>query len=312
MANEIAKGSVIMMIVERFISHTQNVHHAGREENARQARITSIYRTPMWGESSQKELTHFGKLWESYSNQDFAHHNKHRKQEKQNPVYIDNDKDTVELSQEAQEHLWDTKMASIYAKRPEDDGESGEIEDESRKLTRRLVAAKTTLEVQDVLSAAHKNKMNLHMAAAQGDKKAAAIIRRLNRLISRGNRKVRDINKEQMMLIRQQQAEAKEQAQIAKKLRDELKRTQIERTNRERRYLRDRLEDDEENAPVISGAPQAATEAKIMALAQAMAALSSTIGGNDMSFGDSGAALFGGDDSGEAAIAGADIAGEIA
>jgi len=155
--------------------------------------------------------------------------------------------------------------------------------------------------------------MNLHMAAAQGDKKAAAIIRRLNRLISRGNRKVRDINKEQMMLIRQQQAEAKEQAQIAKKLRDELKRTQIERTNRERRYLRDRLEDDEENAPVISGAPQAATEAKIMALAQAMAAMSSSVsGGSDMSFNDSGAALSGGDMGFDAAIAGADVSGEIA
>ena len=300
-----------MMIVERFIPHTQYAQNTGREENSRQGRIASIHRTTLLDENSQREHAFSKELWKSY-NSDFNHFRKHMKQEKWGSFHADETKDTLDLSQEAQELFWSNETANIYAERPEDDGEGGRIEDESRKLTRRLVAAKTTLEVQDVLSAAHKNKMDLHMAAAQGDKRAAAIIRRLNRLISRGNRKVRDLNKEQIMLIKQQQAEAKAKEQIAKKLRDELKRTQIERTNRERRYLRDRLEDDEENSPMISGASQAATEAKIMALAQAMASLSSVISGGDMSFSDSGAELSGSDGGFEGAIAGADVAGEIA
>jgi hypothetical protein len=302
----------MMMIVERFIPHTQYTKHTGRDESTRQTRISSIHRTPMWEESPHKEQAFSKELWKSY-NSDFDHFRKHMKQEKWGTFHAEETKDTLDLSQEAQELFWSNETSNIYMERPEGDGEGGRIEDESRKLTRRLVAAKTTLEVQDVLSAAHKNKMDLQMAAAQGDKRAAAIIRRLNRLISRGNRKVRDLNKEQMMLIKQQQAEVKAKEQIAKKLRDELKRAQIERTNRERRYLRDRLEDDEENAPMISGASQAATEAKIMALAQAMASLSSVIsGGDDMSFGDSGAELSGSDGGYDAAIAGADVAGEIA
>lgn len=301
------------MIVERFIPYANNTQHVVKEEGARKARVASTHRTPMWEENSQKEHTFSKELWESYHTHDFSRFKKLAKHEKRNPFHTDDNKDTLELSPEAQEHYWGTKMAGIHTERPEDDGEGGEIEDETRKLTRRLVAAKTTLEVQDVLAAAHKNKLNLHMAAAQGDKKAAAIIRRLNRLISRGSRKVRDLHKEQMMLIRQQQAEAKAKAELAKKIRDELKRAQLERANRERRYLRDRLEDDEENAPAISGASLAAAEAKIMALAQAMTALSSpAIGGGDMSFGDSGAALSDGGGGYDTAIGGADISGEIA
>jgi len=213
----------------------------------------------------------------------------------QNALFNDEVVDFLDLSEEAQEHLWGNKIADIQSERAEQDGEGDGPADETRRLTRLLVTATTQLEVQDVLSQAHNNKVELLMAAAQGDDKAKAILRKLDKLIRRGYRKMRDLGQEMQMLQKQQRAERRNQEQMARKIRDELKRAQLERKQRERKYLRDRDDDDEEDGAHIPGPSHAATEAKIMALAQAMASLSSDTGVSaDASFSDSSAAFFGG------------------
>jgi len=224
----------------------------------------------------------------------------------------------LDLSQDARENLWgNITVESMRAGKDEPENKGEGPVDETRKLTRKLVAAKSQLEVQDVLAEVHKNMMSLQMAAAQGDKKAAAIVRKLNKLISRGHRKMRDLSKEQQMMQRRQRAEKKEQEQIAKKIREDLKRIQRERKQREQKYLNEKDDNNEETAPIISGTSHAATEAKIMALAQAKAAMTSGPGTSTNSTanisGDpgTGAAIAGSTGGGEAAIAGGDAAEAI-
>ena len=221
----------------------------------------------------------------------------------------------LDLSEEAKESLWKNLFPDeIHTDRAEaEDGEGSGVEDDTRRLTRKLVSAKTQFEVQDVISEALGKMKDLIMAAAYGDEKAAKILRKVKKLISRGHRKIRDLAKELQMHQQQQRAEKKEQEEIARRIRAELKRAELERSRRERKYLDDRDDDDDENTPVVSGASQAATEAKIMALAQAMAAVSSATssGGADAGFTDTGAAFAGGGGGGEAgggegAVAGAD------
>ena len=78
--------------------------------------------------------------------------------------------------------------------------------DHSAALTRRLVAAKYQGEVQSIISEAFKNLSECLQAAAGGDAKAMAAVKRLNKLIRRASRKIGDLNKED--LIRQQQKRA--------------------------------------------------------------------------------------------------------
>ena len=189
----------------------------------------------------------------------------------------------LDLSQKARE-----RFAGIMA--PDVNGaDNAETEDgvrpsdETGRLTRMLVAAKSTLEVQSVLADAFNHMREWQKLAAEGDKKAIAVVRRLNKLLSRGNRKVRELNKEQILLQRQKKAEEAEQKQIEQRLRDELDRAIRLRKKRERRYLQERT-DDNEDEPAESGPDMAAIEAKIQALAAAKAALSS----NHTNAGDSG------------------------
>ena len=220
----------------------------------------------------------------------------------------------LELSEELLE-----KMQGIMtpenqrAEAAEANEEGGGLKDETRRLTRKLVNARSTTEVQDVLREAFQHMKDAIMAAAMGDKKAMAILRRLQKLVRRSNRKISDLHKEQEIRERQQRAEKKEQEQIAQRLRDELKRALLERKRRERKYLQDKDDDGEDNGPTISGPSIAATEAKIQALAQAMAALSTSPGtgasSGDAGFSD-GAAMSGGGLEG-ADVAGAEAEGEI-
>jgi len=216
--------------------------------------------------------------------------------------------DLLDLSEEAQDKIKNDMAANIQAEHAENDGEggSGDLTDNSRRFTRMLVAAKTHMEVQDVLSAAHKDKMELIKAAAFGDEKAKAIIRKIDKVIKRGHRKMRDLSKEIQLLQRQQRAEKKEQDQIARQVREELKRAKLEREQRERKYLHEKDEDDDdENAPMISGPSMAATEAKIRALAQAMADLkTSSVGSGNAAQSDAGTVSTADISGGEAAIAG--------
>ena len=216
-------------------------------------------------------------------------------------------------SDEAQSKLWDIR--ALDERNTQEVGDKGDngLRDETLRLTRMLVAARSTITVQGVLSEAYKNMQEWQKAAVTGDKKAAAVVRKLNKLIARGNRKVRDLHKEQKMLIKQKRAEKAKKEQLANRLREELKQVELRRRTRERRYLQDRdLYKDEENSKQEPSA--AATEAKIMALAQAMAAASSGTGGaegdfgsGDVGVGDGSSESDGG--GGEAAVAGGE-AGE--
>jgi len=180
----------------------------------------------------------------------------------------------LELSQNAREKLLDKMALDARGVKGVESENDGRPPDNTQRLTRMLVAAKTTIEVQAVLADAFNNMREWQQLAAEGDKKAIAVVRKLNRLVSRGHRKVRDLNKEQLLRQRQKQAEEAEQEQIAQRLRDELKEAERIRKQRERRYLQER-DDYNENEPKEFGPSMAATEAKIRALAAAMAAVSS-------------------------------------
>jgi len=159
------------------------------------------------------------------------------------------------------------------AEETEAEGDDPKPSDETRKLTRLLVAAKTPDEVQNVLMDAYTHRQEWQKLASNGDKEAMKVVRKLNRLISRGNRKITDLNKEILTHQRQQRAEKAENKREAQRLENELKEAQRERKARERKYLqeRDDSNDDEESSEF--GPSMAETEAKIRQLAGAMAAL---------------------------------------
>ena len=116
---------------------------------------------------------------------------------------------------------------------------SSDVQDHSGRLTKRLVAAKSREEVQAILSEAYKNMGEVLRAAAGGDEKALEILKRLNKLIRRANRKVRDLTKEDELRRKEKKAKKDELEQLAKQLELELKQKQSERKKRERKYLRD-------------------------------------------------------------------------
>jgi len=189
----------------------------------------------------------------------------------------------LDLSQDTRDKFGNmTALKQERAERTEaaEEGDDGRPADETRRLTRMLVAAKSPDEVQSVLAETYNHMREWQALAASGDKKALSVVRKLNRLVSRGNRKIRDLNKEQVMLIRQQKAEKAEQKQIAERLRFELEQAERVRKQRERRYLQEQDgNDDDDDEPDEMGPSMAATEAKIRALAAAMAAISTNTSG---------------------------------
>ena len=206
-----------------------------------------------------------------------------KKNDEQNTNKRDKSAAILDLSQNTRERLAGIMAPAVQGAEQTEAEDGGRPSDETGRLTRMLVAAKSTLEVQSVLADAFNHMREWQKLAAEGDKKALAVVRRLNKLVSRGNRKVRDLNREQLLLQRQKKAEEAEQKQIEQRLRDELDRAKRLRKMRERRYLQERT-DDNEDEPTESGPSMAATEAKIQALAAAKAALSS----NHTNAGDSG------------------------
>lgn len=168
---------------------------------------------------------------------------------------------------------------------------ASDLEDASRRLTKWLVASKTQFEVQLVLGEAHQHIGKLRMVALSGDeeaiKAANAIIRKLEKLVRRGNRKLTDLGKEDVLRRAQEKAEKDEQIQRAKQIEAELKRKLAERKKREEDYLREK-DDDDSDSPfdmIINSKPSnpntkldAAEEAKIKAQAQALASMEVSTG----------------------------------
>ena len=204
----------------------------------------------------------------------------------------------LELTEETREKLSNKAVReNERAEEVEGEGEDERPTDETRKLTRMLVAAKTPDEVQGVLIDTYNHMSEWQKLAANGDKEAMKVVRKLKRLVSRGNRKITDLNKEIVMHQKQQRAEKAEKNREAKRLEQELKEAQRERKARERRYLQERDDEDEEEESEF-GPTMAETEAKIRQLAGQMAALKTNAvdagntgsfdGTPDMGMGDSG------------------------
>ena len=218
--------------------------------------------------------------------------------------------DTVDVSEEAREKLSINKALgeNERAEAVDEEGEEPRPTDETRKLTRMLVAAKTPDEVQGVLADTYNHMREWQKLAANGDKEAIKVVRKLNRLVSRGNRKITDLNKEIVMHQRQQRAENAEKNQQAKRLELELKEAQRERKARERRYLQERDNDNEEEETEI-GPTIAETEAKIRQLAAQIAALKTNA--TDVSSGDSFGSSFDGSTTAEnSGIESAEVSGQ--
>ena len=142
--------------------------------------------------------------------------------------------------------------------------------DHSGRLTRQLVAAQFQSEVYSIITEAHKNLADWLRAAAGGDGKAMAVIKRLNKLIRRASRKVGDLNKEDLVRQKRQRAERKEQENIAQQLRAELRRKTEERKKREKGYLRDEQRIGTIQPHFPKPMSPAELEAKILALSAAM------------------------------------------
>jgi len=190
----------------------------------------------------------------------------------QNAFQSDETAALLDWTDETREKLGNMALRGNERTEETNEGEPPRPNDDTRKLTRMLVAAKSPDEVQFVLVDVYNHMREWQELAANGDKKAMAVVRKLNRLISRGNRKISDLNKEIIMHQRQQAAEQSEKNQLAKRLEIELKEAQRERKARERRYLQEQDDDDDEES-AESGPTVAETEAKIRQLAAAMAAL---------------------------------------
>ena len=180
----------------------------------------------------------------------------------------------LELTEEAREKL-SNKLVRENERAEEVEGEEDDTRpsDDTRKLTRMLVNAKTPDEVQGVLADTYNHMRDWQKLAANGDKEAIKVVRKLNRLISRGNRKITDLNKEIVMHQKKQRAENAEKNREARRLEMELKEAQRERKARERRYLQEREDDNEDEESSEFGPTIAETEAIIRQLAGQMAAL---------------------------------------
>lgn len=193
----------------------------------------------------------------------------------------------LELSDEAQKLLKPEKEAeeaSAQARKPAEEEaalshgkgkikQSSNLQDESGALTRRLVAAKTTMEVSSISSAAHKNLLSLRIAASTGDqsqaKTARSMIRRLEKLIQRCNRKSRDLTREARLQQSQHRLERQKKLEKAREIEKQLREHIRKRKGRERKYLNDA---DAKQASAPRGSKlSSAEEARIQLQAQLQA-----------------------------------------
>ncbi len=174
--------------------------------------------------------------------------------------------------------------------------------DSSGALNKRLVAALSQMEVQQVISSASKDLISLRVAAAMcSDKDDAqaikAIVRKLEKIVTRGQRKIRDLTQEEGMQQKEIQARQRKEEQRADEIKKELREYIRERKRREKKYLRETEEKQNASNPAQASPPgtqnqelDAATEAQIAALAEAQAAVEVSPG----SGGDTGGGDFGG------------------
>ena len=117
--------------------------------------------------------------------------------------------------------------------------------DNSRQLTMRLVSARGQFEVRKIMAETSSGIAGMRMAASiskDKDDKAAAFsaIRRLERLLVRGGRKIRDLDGEDILRAQKRSAERKRQEKRAEEIKKELRKKETGRRTEERGYLLDK------------------------------------------------------------------------
>lgn len=160
-------------------------------------------------------------------------------------------------------------------------------QDNSSELTKRLVAAAGQFEVRQITAEANTSLVKLRMYAGISTGKdkeiAEAYIKRLEKLLSRADRKIKDLNNEDIMKLEQARAKKKNQQKRAEEIKAELRKQKVLRKQREQNYL---IEDMYERLgvnPDSESKLDSASEAEIAIQAEAMAeAESVAIGGADM------------------------------
>lgn len=188
--------------------------------------------------------------------------------------------------------------------------------DSASQLTQRLVAATGQFEVRQVVADAGSNLIQLRLIAAIGKdgdaQKARAYIKKLERLLDRAGRKIKDLDNEELLRVRKKKAEQKRMQKRAEQIKEELRKKQIARLARENSYLLDDLHDRilgpgipgrrKKEAADSSAAVDGVTEAAISAEAESIAAAEIAVESAAPS-GDSGGAgeLSAGDSGGEGA-----------
>jgi len=174
-------------------------------------------------------------------------------------------------------------FAALSAQNEAAGGNQAQINDNSGNLTRRLVSASNTFVLHKIIGDAFKDLGELRLALAMSDGEDAdtirQVIRRLERVIRRGNRKISELNREAALERKQDNALKEDKQQRAEQIEAELRRQIIRRRNRERGYLEELAR--EEIMGAINSAVaklDPATEARITAQAQAIAAAQTSAG----------------------------------
>lgn len=119
--------------------------------------------------------------------------------------------------------------------------------DNSGEYTRRLVAAKSQFAVRDILTNAHSDLVSMRMVAAMTvDKEdaaeARACIKRLEKLVRRGNKKIRDLDSEDGLKMKETRAKQERKLERVREIKAELRRERMKRLNREQGYLLEQIE----------------------------------------------------------------------
>lgn len=143
------------------------------------------------------------------------------------------------------------EFAKKRAEKEENKG-SGDLDDPTARLTKRLVASKTRDEVLTIMSEAYKALGEALKAAGSGDEEAIEVVRRLQKLIKRVSRKMKDLDGEANMSRKEERAKKQELEQLAMRHKMELERRIAERKKREKKYLEDPDAQDEEEQVKIS------------------------------------------------------------
>lgn len=206
---------------------------------------------------------------------------------------------------------YQARFAGVATQKPKDNAAA---------LTARLVMAGTAFQVQSIAAEAGSDLVSLRATAAMGKGETAqlakACIAKLEKVIIRCRRKVRDLDNEDLIHRRQKRAEEENQQKRAERIKQELRKKRSLRASRENAWLQDankagphgRVRDEAEQQQ-IDQAVELAISAEAAAIAAMEVAIEAAMpegGGSEVAVAvDAGGG--GGAEGGEAAGASMDI-----